>query len=135
MKRYDDIKTSINKSEITIAIFADFSKAFDTTDFYALIQKMHTFNIRLFILGNELFNFSTAFCTNWRTLTSEFGVPQGFIIGPILINLCVADMSQMTSESECLQYADDTTLCRAWKARERHASINSTEKDIRRGSS
>ena len=62
MKLYDDIKTSMNKSEIIIAIFADYSKAFDTIDFYTniflyiyififiqtyfytLIQKMHTFN-------------------------------------------------------------------------------------------
>ena len=44
MKLYDDIKTSMNKSEITIAIFADYSKTFDTIDFYTLIQKMHTFN-------------------------------------------------------------------------------------------
>ena len=43
-------------------------------------------------------------------LTSEFGVPQ---LGPILFNLCVADISQATPESECLQYAYDTTLYRA----------------------
>ena len=43
MKLYDDIKTSMNKSEITIAIFADYSKAFDTIDFYTLIQKMQRF--------------------------------------------------------------------------------------------
>ena len=61
---------------------------------------------------------------------SEFGVPQGSILGPILLNLCVADMSQMTPESKCLQYADDTTLCRACKASQQHASINSIEKDI-----
>ena len=39
MKLYDDIKTSMSKSEITIAIFADYSKAFVTIDFYTLIQK------------------------------------------------------------------------------------------------
>ena len=43
MKLYDDIKTSINNSEITTAIFADYSKDFDTIDFHTLIQKMHTF--------------------------------------------------------------------------------------------
>ena len=39
-------------------------------------------------------------------------------------------MSQMTPESECLQYADDTTLYRACKASERHACISNIEKDI-----
>ena len=37
MKLYNDIKTSI-------AIFADYSKAFDIIDFNTLIQKMHSFN-------------------------------------------------------------------------------------------
>ena len=39
-------------------------------------------------------------------------------------------MSQITPESECLQYADDTTLYRAWKASERQACISNIEKDI-----
>ena len=39
-------------------------------------------------------------------------------------------MSQMTPESECLQYANDTTLNRTCKAKERHAFISSIEKDI-----
>ena len=62
-------------------------------------------------------------------LTSEFGVPQRSILEPILFDLCVTDMFQMTLEGECLQYADDT-LYRACKASERHACISSIEKDI-----
>ena len=54
-------------------------------------------------------------------LTSEFGIPQGSILGPILFNLCVADISQITPESECLQYADDTTLYRARKKKDIHS--------------
>ena len=38
-------------------------------------------------------------------------------------------MSQITPESECLQYADDT-LYRACKTSQRHAGISSIEKDI-----
>ena len=69
MKLYGDIKIFMNNSEITIAIFADYSKAFDTIDFYTLSQKMHTFNFskdfcKYYTLDNELFNFSTAFCIN-----------------------------------------------------------------------
>ena len=45
MELYDDIKTSMNKSETTIAIFGDYSKAFDTVGFYALIKTyIHSFN-------------------------------------------------------------------------------------------
>ena len=62
-------------------------------------------------------------------LTSQFGVPQGSILGPILFNLCVAAMSQMT-ESKCLQYADDTALYQTCKASQRHACINSIEEYI-----
>ena len=42
MKLYTDIKTSMNKREITIAIFADYSKVFDTIDFFILIQNINT---------------------------------------------------------------------------------------------
>ena len=38
-------------------------------------------------------------------------------------------MLQMTPESECLQYADNTSLYGACKACQRHAFINSIEKD------
>ena len=48
-------------------------------------------------------------------LIPGFGVPQGSILGQILFSLCVPDMSQMTPEIECLQYAGDT-LYRACKA-------------------
>ena len=44
IKLYGDIKIFMNKSEITNAIFADYSKAFNTIDFCTLIQKVHTFN-------------------------------------------------------------------------------------------
>ena len=66
MKLYDNIKTSMNKSEITSTIFLDYSKAFDSINFYTVIQKKPFIQIlqRLFILDNGSFNFSTAFCTN-----------------------------------------------------------------------
>ena len=104
----------MNKSEITIAIFPDYSKAVDTIDFYTSIQKMHSFNFSKdflywtmnYLTFRQHFIQSEAhFCT---LLASEFGIPQGSILGPILFNICVADISQMTPEFECLQYANDT---------------------------
>ena len=116
MKLHDNIKTSMSKSEITIAIFADYFKVFDTIDFYILIQKRHTCNFSrdFFYWTMNYLTFPRHFVqigTHFSSfLISEFGVPQGSILGPILFNRCGADMSQMTPESECLQYADDTIL-------------------------
>ena len=36
-KLYDDIKMAMKQSELTMAVFTDYSKAFDTIDFFTLI--------------------------------------------------------------------------------------------------
>ena len=76
MKLYDNIKTSMNKSEITSTIFLDYSKVFDSINFYTVIQKKSFIQIlqRLFILDNGSFNFSTAFCTNRRIFFFSFNI-------------------------------------------------------------
>ncbi|CAB4045526.1 Hypothetical predicted protein, partial [Paramuricea clavata] len=44
LKFKDDITKAMKKGEITLAIFADFSKAFDTVDFEILISKLYKLN-------------------------------------------------------------------------------------------
>ena len=48
----------------------------------------------------------------------NFGVSHGSILGLIFFNLCVEDMTNISSESQCLQYTDDFTICRSCKALE-----------------
>ena len=50
------------------------------------------------------------------TLMTSFGVPQESILGPILFNLCAADMRNNLSESQCIQYAADSTFYKSCKA-------------------
>ena len=81
VKLYGDIKTSINKSEITIVIFADYSKAFDTIDLYILIQKLHTVNfsknVSYWTINYLTFRqyFVQIDAHSFTFLTSKFGVP------------------------------------------------------------
>ena len=43
-KLYDDIRLAMKRSEVNMIVVTDYSKAFDTIDFYTLLQKMHSLN-------------------------------------------------------------------------------------------
>ena len=58
LKLHDDIKKAMKSSEVTIAIFTDYSKAFDTIDFSILLKKMHTLNFSKHFLY-WIFNYLT----------------------------------------------------------------------------
>ena len=51
-------------------------------------------------------------------LITSFSAPQGSILGPILFTLCIADMTNILSESQCNEYADDSTIYKSCKANE-----------------
>ena len=119
-----------------MAVFTDYSKAFDTIDFLTLIQKMHSLNFSTDFLY-WVFNYLThrqhfvhidSNCSS--LLTAQYRVPQGSILGPILFNLCAADMSSTTPNRNCIQYADDSTLYRTCKINKKYTCIKELEKDL-----
>ena len=63
-------------------------------------------------------------------LTAKDEVPQGSILGPILFSLCVADMPSNTPNSNCIQYADDSTLYRSCKINRKDTCIKELEKGL-----
>ena len=113
----------MKSSEVTIAIFTDYSKAFDTIDFSILLKKMHTLNFSkhfLYWIFNYLTDrrhFAQIDSSISNILITSFGVPQGSILGPILFNLCLADMANILS-LHCIVYADDATICKSCRANE-----------------
>ena len=136
LKLRDDILRSMKKGEITISVFADYSKAFDTIEYGLLLKKLHQLNF-----SKEFLSWILSYLTDRRhyvqiddkmseRLLTGFGVPQGSILGPVLFNLYVADLTDHLETSKSLQYADDTSIYKHCRPSDVGESVKQLETDI-----
>ena len=135
LKLRDNIKNAMKNGEVTIAIFADFSKAFDTVDYEILLSHLSNLGISrnlVKLLGDYLSNRYQYVQINdklSKKLLVSFGVPQGSILGPVLFNLYVTSIDT-NGPSEYLLYADDTTLLRYTKVANLPETIESMQNEL-----
>ena len=112
----NNIFNAINSKELTVAIFFDLKKAFDTVNHKILIKKLEKMGIR----GNVLLwieNYLSerkqkTICNNNLSEKKNVlcGVPQGSILGPLLFLVYINDIENAICNSKFQLYADDTVI-------------------------
>ena len=98
------------------ALLRDLSKAFDCIPHSLTIAKLEAYGFQIDTLRlaydylsnrNQRVKFNETL-SFWRDI--EYGVPQGSILGPLLFNLHLRDLSYFLDDVDAASYADDTTL-------------------------
>ena len=111
------IQEALQKSRHVIGIFIDLSKAFDTIDHKILLKKLERYGIRgvpnslikSYLSGRE--QYTEVLGEKSDALTTQYGVPQGSVLGPLLFLLYINDISRLSNLGIYVLFADDTNIC------------------------
>ena len=110
----DRIRREMDQNRIPFSVFLDLSKVFDTLNHHILLSKLEYYGIRSkalqwfksYLTERQQFVEYQNVCSSTREL--ETGVPQGSVLGPLLIY--VNDIHTVSNKLNFILYADDTTL-------------------------
>ena len=92
----DDIRYAMKRKEVTLTVLADFSKAFDTISFSATIVKFYKLGF-----SNPFLKWLLSYLSGRSQFvqiddrksshqSSQYGVPQGSTLGPMIFNLLLS---------------------------------------------
>ena len=132
----DDIYQAMDKSQITILILLDYSKAFDCANHRLILAKLKAAGFQdealswiLSYLLDRKQKVRTEFGES-RWINIKNGVPQGSILGPLLFLVLVSDLYKSISNGHYHMYADDTQLYYHCKVNEVSSVITKINTDL-----
>ena len=129
---------SIDQGKVTLGMFIDFKKAFDTINHNILLGKLSSYGIRGLPLEwvkdylSNRFQFVQCGQTLSERKKIRCGVPQGSVLGPTLFLIYINDLPTVTDYFNFRLFADDSNLFHTFSADQGEIDVNEVNNNIQK---